>query len=174
MFPQHIPKSPHGHYCATNRHLLRTRRTKMLKPGCVVLFFHLWFYFITKCGGSSWAPFSHGPSQPIDQCKSKAVTSGHDILRLGFESAYRSESLCTRRQKHWGRRLTHTARRFQLQVCICQGALRALPFMKTTSGNRAREAGCGLDVTGPLGSNPEELSALIRQLLLPHRITVMQ
>lgn len=96
--------------------------------------------------------FSHGPSQPIDQCKSKVVTSGHDILRLVFESAYRSESLCTCRQKHWGRGLTHTARRFQLHVCICQGALRALPFMKTTSGTRAREAGCGLDVTRPLGS----------------------
>lgn len=85
------------------------------------------------------------------------MTWGHDIRWLVFESAYRSESLCTCRQKHWGRGLTHTARRFQLHVCVCQGALPALPFVKTTSGTRAREASPGLDVTGPLGWNPEEL-----------------
>lgn len=140
-------------------------------PSLVLLYNQMWRILL---GRQASAPFSHGPLQPIDQCKSKVVTSGHDILWLVFESAYRSESLCTCRQKHWGRGLTHTARRFQLHVCICQGALRALPFMKTTSGTRAREAGCGLDVTGPLGSNPEQLSALIRQLLLTNRITVMQ
>lgn len=35
----------------------------------VVLFFHLWFHFITKCGGSSWAgrhPLS-SPTVPRSQ-----------------------------------------------------------------------------------------------------------
>lgn len=140
-------------------------------PSLVWLYNQMWRIFF---GRQTSAPFSHGPSQPIDQCKSKVVTWGHDILRLVFESAYRSESLCTCRQKRWGRGLTHTARRFQLHVCICQGALQALPFMKTSSSSRPREAGCRLDVTRPLGSNPEELSALMRQLLLTDRMTVMQ
>lgn len=72
-------------------------------------------------GRQASTPFSHGLSQPIDQCKSKPVTSGHDILWLNFKCVYRSESLCTCRQKHWGCRLTHNARRFQLHLSICQG-----------------------------------------------------
>lgn len=77
---------------------------------------------ISLLGRQASTPFSHGLSQPIDQCKSKPVTSGHDILWLNFKCAYRSESLCTCRQKHWGRRLTRNARRFQLHLRICQGA----------------------------------------------------
>lgn len=140
-----------------------TRFCCFVFPSLVLLYNQMWRILL---GRQASTVFSHGPSQPIDQCKSKAVTLGHDILWLVFESAYRSESLCTCRQKHWGRALTHTARRFQLHVCICQGALRALPFMKTTSGTRAHEAGCGLDVTRLLSSNPEKLFALIQQLLL--------
>ena len=67
--------------------------------------------------------FSHSLSQPIDQCKSKPVTLGHDILWLDFKCVYRSESFCTCRQKHWGHSLTRSARRFQLHVCICQRPL---------------------------------------------------
>ena len=108
----------------------------------LIFFFFLSSYFITKCGWSLRAstPCSHGLSQPIDQCKSKPVTSGHDILWLDFKCVYRSESLCTCRQKHWGCRPTHNARRFQLHLSICQGASELWPFMKTTSGARAREA----------------------------------
>lgn len=90
---------------------------------------------ISLLGRQASTPFSHGLSQPIDQCKSKPVTSGHDILWLNFKCAYRSESLCTCRQKHWGRRLTRNARRFQLHLRICQGASELCPLW----------ARCGLD-----------------------------
>lgn len=40
-------------------------------------------------------------------------------------------------------------------TCVClSGALPALPFMKTASGTRARQAGWGLDVTGAAGLDP--------------------
>lgn len=81
-------------------------------------------------GRQASTPFSHGLSQPIDQCKSKPVTSGHDILWLDFKCVYRSESLCTCRQKHWGCRPTQNARRFQLHLCICQGASELWPLWK--------------------------------------------
>lgn len=97
-----------------------------------LLIFFLPCYFITKRGWSLRAstPCSHGLSQPIDQCKSKPVTSGHDILWLDFKCVYRSESLCTCRQKHWGCRPTHNARRFQLHPSICQGASELWPLWK--------------------------------------------
>lgn len=98
-----------------------------LSLSLILLHTQMWMILL---GRQASTPFSHGLSQPIDQCKSKPVTSGHDILWLDFKCVYRSESLCTCRQKHWGRRLTHNARRFQLHLCICQGASELCPLWK--------------------------------------------
>lgn len=43
----------------------------------VLLLNQMWMILL---GRQASTPFSHGLRQPIDQCKSKPVTSGHDIL----------------------------------------------------------------------------------------------
>lgn len=106
--------------------------------------------WMSLLGRQAFTPFSHGLSQPIDQCKSKPVTSGHDILWLDFKCVYRSESLCTCRQKHWGCRLTHNARRFQLHLCIRQGPP-SFALYENNERHKSTRGRCGLDGTDPLG-----------------------